>query len=340
MAPLPQPSAPSETGDRERTSARNIAWSWSLALFGALCAAAPAVVVAGGDPSKGLALGVGALPAVAIGLQPERRKRFATVVVGGVFAVFLVLGSLLSQSHALAVVGMFVVPLAAAVLASRRPLGLVALMLAAPLIAVGLSYEDLDKAVEVGLLLVVGSLAATLISLAWPERPPVERPRPTLMSRDAALRYGARLGLAAASAVALSYAVGTDHPGWAPAAVLFIMRPQEQMHQLRSWGRVISVFVGGLIGAWLLSFDPPYGVLALSLVSALACSAATHGSRWYVSPLFSTFLVILLLLVSDYSAAAAHWRFAERFGWTVVGAGLAYLFGLLLPRLLQRARTA
>jgi hypothetical protein len=29
-------------------------------------------------------------------------------------------------------------------------------------------------------------------------------------------------------------------------------------------------------------------------------------------------------------------RFAERFGWTVVGAALAYLFGLLLPRILAR----
>jgi uncharacterized membrane protein YccC len=81
-------------------------------------------------------------------------------------------------------------------------------------------------------------------------------------------------------------------------------------------------------------------VLALSVAAVLACAAATHASRWYVSPLFTTFLVILLLLLSDYSAATAHWRFAERFGWTVVGAALSYLFGLLLPRLLDRPRIA
>src|SRR5262249_37651263 len=147
-------------------------------------------------------------------------------------------------------------------------------------------------AVSIGLLLVVGSLAATLISLPWPEQPPAGRPPSVLMSREAALRYGARLGLAAASAAAISYASGTDHPGWAPAAVLFIMRPQDEMQQLRSWGRVISVFIGGLVGAWLLSLDPSDAVLALSVVVALACAAATHASRWYVSPLFTTFLVI------------------------------------------------
>ena len=112
------------------------------------------------------------------------------------------------------------------------------------------------------------------------------------------------------------------------------------MQELRSWGRVVSVFIGGLIAACLLSPSPSDTALALSLVAALACAAATRASRWYITPLLTTFLVILLLLVSDYSAAAAHWRFAERFGWTVVGAALAYLFGLLLPRLLDRPRTA
>jgi hypothetical protein len=42
--------------------------------------------------------------------------------------------------------------------------------------------------------------------------------------------------------------------------------------------------------------------------------------------------VIQLLLVSNYSAAVAHWRFWERVGLTVVGVAIAYLFGLVLPR--------
>jgi hypothetical protein len=86
------------------------------------------------------------------------------------------------------------------------------------------------------------------------------------------------------------------------------------MHQLRSCGRVISVFIGGLVGAWLLSVDPSDTVLALSVVGALACAAATRGSRWYVSPLFSTFLVILMLLVSNYSARAQPLRPREADG--------------------------
>jgi hypothetical protein len=317
---------------------KNIAWSWSYALFGAVCATPAAVVVASGDPKKGLALGVGALPAMITGIQPQRRKRWVTVVIGALAGVFVVIGSLLSASAWLAVAGMFAVPLTAAVLASRRPVGLFAMTLAAPLVAIGLSYHDVGEAVSVGLSLVAGSVAAALISLAWPERAVTKRPRPPLMPRGTALRYGIRLGLAASCAAALSFASGTDHPGWAPAAALFVMRPQEEMQQLRSWGRVISVFVGAAAGSWLLSLDPAYGTLALALTVALACAAATHESRWYITPAFSTFLVMLLLLASDYSAATAQWRFAERLGWTLGGAALAYVFGLLLPRASQRLR--
>jgi hypothetical protein len=73
-------------------------------------------------------------------------------------------------------------------------------------------------------------------------------------------------------------------------------------------------------------------VLAVTTLAALAGVAATRGSRWYVTPFFTTFLVIQFL-VSDYSAAVAHWRFWERVGLTLLGVGVAYLFGLGLPKI-------
>ena len=75
--------------------------------------------------------------------------------------------------------------------------------------------------------------------------------------------------------------------------------------------------------------------IAILAVLAIAGAAGTRGSRWYVTPFFTTCLVLVMLLDADPTVANEQWRFAE----TVLGVGLAYFFGLLLPRLLRR-RTA
>lgn len=301
-------------------------------MLGAACAIPAAVVIARGNPEHGMALAIGVLPAAVIGVLPTKRERLRTAFVGVLFAVFLVLGSLLGQNAALAVAGMFALPLTAAMLAAKRPLGLVALTLCAPLAAIGLSYTDITETIGIGLLMIGGSaLAALLTWLFWPQTERNPPPRPELMSKPQALDYGIRLGLAAALAAGIGFAIQTDHVGWIAGATLFVMRPTREMQQLRSWGRVASVFLGALAAVALLHYHPSDPVLAATTLAALAGAAATHGSRWYVTPFFTTFLVIQLLLVSNYSAAAAHWRFFERVSLTILGVAIAYLFGLALP---------
>ena len=313
---------------------RNVAWSWSNALMGAVCTIPAATVIALGDPRKGLAWAIGVLPAAVIGVLPTRKARLKTLIVGALFAVFMVLGSILAQNSVVAVIGMFLLPLGAALLAAKRPFGLIALTLCAPLAAIGLSYTDVHETLGIGLLMFAGSaLAAMLTALFWPEVEPAKRAPPPLMSGPQALDYGVRLGLAAAVATAIGFAIHTDHVGWIAGATLFVMRPATDMQELRSWGRVASVFAGALAAVALLRSQPGDAVLAATTLAALAGVAATRGSRWYVTPFFTTFLVVQLLLVSNYSAAAAKWRFWERVGLTVAGVGIAYLFGLLLPRL-------
>jgi Fusaric acid resistance protein-like len=302
--------------------------------MGGVCAVPAASVVAFGDPKKGLAWAIGVLPAAVIGVLPTRRDRVKTVFVGVLFAVFMIVGSVLAQNEVLAIVGMFALPFAAAMLAAERPFGLIALTLCAPLAAVGLSYTDVSETIGIGLLIVGGSaLAAAVTCLLWPETTVAAKSRRELLSKRQALDYGIRLGLAAAVATGIGFAIHTDHVGWAAGAALFVMRPLRDMQELRSWGRVVSVFLGALAAVTLLHFHPADLVLAAITLATLVGVAATNGSRWYVTPFFTTFLVIQLLLVSDYSAAAAHWRFWERVGLTVLGVTLAYLFGLLLPRL-------
>lgn len=301
--------------------------------MGAICTVPATAVVAFGDPKQGLAWAIGVLPAAVIGVLPRRRDRLKTLLVGVLFGVFIVLGSLLAQYVALAVAGMFVLPLAASLLAAERPLGLVALTLCAPLAAIGLSYTDVSQSIGIGLLIVAGSaLAAALTWMFWPETKPAEKRQAGLMSHAQALDYGIRLGLAAAVSTGIGYAIHTDHVGWVAGAALFVMRPTADMQKLRSWGRVASVLLGALAAVTLLHYHPSDWVLAATTLATLAGVAGTHGSRWYVTPFFTTFLVIQLLLVSDYSEAVAHWRLSERVGLTFVGVAIAYLFGLILPR--------
>ena len=67
------------------------------------------------------------------------------------------------------------------------------------------------------------------------------------------------------------------------------------------------------------------------------CSfAATRPSRWYVTPTFTTFIAISLLLYAN--PADAQSRFNERVGETLLGVALAYVFGLLVPWLATRLR--
>ena len=112
------------------------------------------------------------------------------------------------------------------------------------------------------------------------------------------------------------------------------MRPAPEMQRLRSVGRILAVAAGALAGIALVRLDPPMGVYAVAAVAAIAGAGGTHRSRWYVTSAFTTFLVFLLLLSADPGDAAA--RFGERVGETVLGVGLAYLYGLALPALAQR----
>lgn len=155
------------------------------------------------------------------------------------------------------------------------------------------------------------------------------RSRPTL-------QYGVLLGLAGATAAAIGFLADLEHVGWATGAALLVMRPSEDMQRLRSIGRVLAVLAGALAGTALVRATTSPGWYSIAVLAALAAAAGTSGSRWYVAPAFTTALVFLLLLYAD-PASAAH-RFGERVAETVLGVGLAYFYGLAVPKLLARWR--
>jgi hypothetical protein len=311
-----------------------LAWSWPQALAGAVYAL-PAALVALSDPQSGVPLAVGVLPAAILPVPGPRRARVAILLVGVIAGLSLFVGGVLAHLPAvLTAVLLVVAVVGAALLSAVAPRGQVVLALGVPLVAAGLSYDDLATSAGAALLLVAGSAYAWLVSLAWPEHDVAARPGRGLPDRRAMLGYGLRLGMAAAIAYLVAVGLDLDHAGWAAAACLLVARPQVDLLQSRGVGRVVAVTIGAAAAGIALRADPPNGVYAALAVAVLASAAATSASRWYISSAFTTFLVFLLLLF-DHPEQTAQ-KFDERVGETVLGVGLAYAFGWLVPALMNR----
>jgi uncharacterized membrane protein YccC len=136
----------------------------------------------------------------------------------------------------------------------------------------------------------------------------------------------------------IGFALHFDHVGWATAAALLVMRPEAGVLTLRAIGRPVSVAVGAMVAIALLALPAPDWLIAVVVVLAIVAATATRGSRWYVTPAFTTFMAFLLLLAADPEQAPD--RFGERLGETLLGVAAAVVFGLLVPLVQRRVRRA
>lgn len=308
-----------------------LTWQWSRFGLGVLYAA-PSLLVASTDPRLALALSIGVLPAAAIGLPARRRARAAIPLVGVLTAVGLLLGSALALVPVVAVPAIGALSVLCCLAAARSRAGHAALILVLPMVGIGLSFPLSPASGWLGLLVVAGSVYAWLVSLLWPERDTRPVPLPAVPRGRAMIVYGFLLGTAAATAAAIGFATGLEHVGWATAAVLLVMRPVRGQVVARSFGRAGAVLAGALAAAGVAVLAPEGSGAGIAIMAAIACLCATHDSRWYVAPAFSTFLVLTLLMCTSEAPPAE--RFLERSLETLLGVGLALVFGALVPALL------
>ncbi|HEU5486136.1 MAG TPA: FUSC family protein [Microlunatus sp.] len=314
-----------------------VVWSWPHALIGVVFAL-PAAIASLVDPSLGIPLAVGVLPATIIGVPARRRARSAILIIGSLAGASLFLGGALAHLPTpVTGVLLIAVVVGAALLAARISAGMVVLSLCAPLVGAGLSYDSWSSAAATMGLMIGSSTYAWLVSLLWPARSVPERPQRPLPPSAAMLDYGVRMGLAAAVVYLIAADLGLDHPGWAPAACLLVARPQLDLLRRRGVGRVVSVTVGALAAVLLLHLDPPNAVLAVTAIAVLAGAAGTTGSRWYISSAFTTLLVLLMMLGGHPEETTG--KVNERVGETVLGVAAAYLFGWAIPVLRRRLRS-
>jgi uncharacterized membrane protein YccC len=119
---------------------------------------------------------------------------------------------------------------------------------------------------------------------------------------------------------------------------MLVMRPTQDLLTLRGTGRVVAVFVGALAASLLLLVDPSYGVIAIVLWLVLVMMAATSQSRWYVTPAFTSFLILWSLLYGKSELDDVKTEFHERVTDTLIGVAVAYLVGVGFPALLARRK--
>ena len=265
--------------------------------------------------------------------MPSRKRRVQGLLLGVAFAVVFLLGSVVSQIPLVAVFAVFGVAYGAAMLASKRPIGRVVLGLMLPALVVGLSSAGAIGLIT-SLFLVAGSIWATAVTMLWPERSAdVDQPAPTLDSHRTQV-YALLLASAASLALLLGYAFNFSHLGWAPAAVVLVMRPQPDLLTSRGVGRVLATSAGVLFAWLVVRYQPADLLLAVVIVGVVAAIVATRTSRWYVTSAGTGILVMLLIGLS----APDELRYAllERFGETLLGVALAYTFGVAVPFLLNR----
>lgn len=305
-----------------------LSWRWSRFGLGLLFAM-PAMAAAPFDLSLAIAFGIGVVPAAAFGLPPLRLGRAIIPLVGALSASALLLGSLLATWPVIAVVAVFLLAVLACVNAARGRWGQLVLVLALPMTGIGLSFAWSPTVLGFAGCIVVGSIYAWVIALLWPERDEKPHPPPPVPRGRAMLVYGFLLGTAAAAAATLGFLLDLEHVGWATGAVLLVMRPVRGQLIARSIGRAASVLIGALAAAAMALLSPADVVVGIVVGLVIGAACAIQESRWYIVPGFTTFLALTLIMTTSPEPPGE--RFVERAVETLIGIGLALLFGAVVP---------
>ncbi|WP_232016989.1 FUSC family protein [Gordonia insulae] len=316
-----------------------LVWRW-LPAAAALVAAIPAVLITAlVDVESGAALALGMIPALAIGIPRPRRRRVIILAASAILGVPITLGAAVSPWPALALATLLILPVLATWGAQRldRPrLSTLLIVLAPPMVGIGLSLDGLSAGLRLTGLFIVGAIITFIVAVAIPESrlPGSDGNAGSPPPRLPGVAYGLTLGVVGVITAGIGFAFDLDHVGWACAAALLVMRPDAALQQWRTIGRFVSVLVGAAAAALLVESAPDSWVFAVAVGVVLAAAGGTRGSRWYILPAFTTFLVILMLTADD--VASAPGRFAERTGETALGLVVAAVIGFGAPAVSRR----
>lgn len=143
-----------------------------------------------------------------------------------------------------------------------------------------------------------------------------------------ALRYGVRLALAMLTGLLLTLVMPRfAHANWVILTIALIMRANYSITRRRRWDRVSGTLIGCALAVLFINILPPPVLLAI-IVLTVGINHAYGAVRYRITAIGASVLSLLLLHFADPSLRPL---FFERILDTLIGAGLSWGFGYLLP---------
>ena len=143
-----------------------------------------------------------------------------------------------------------------------------------------------------------------------------------------ALRYAIRLSLAMTVGLGLTLIFPRfAHANWVLLTIALIMRANYSVTSQRRWDRVTGTLIGCALAVTFIN-TLPAPVLLLFIVLAVGTSHAYGLVAYRVTAVGASISSLLLLHFVD---PLVHPQFFERIVDTLIGAGLSWAFGYLLP---------
>lgn len=325
-----------------KTGKHGFAFSNKDGLHAALAVIPSVIMILAGNVVGGLAFAIGTLPTSQLGIAPKRKQRVIFSILGCLFGVGILIGSFIAKLDSIWAVAavFFVVSFVSAVIASRRPVGAILLALVLPAMSVGFGF-DLQTAVKLFVVFVLGSLWSGLVTLFWPQEDrPANNDGMKAFVADKPKFYGVMLGLAAATAIVAGYHLSPQFVGWTATATLLIMRPLTDMVRTRGFWRALATVLGGIFAVITIQMHLPYIVTAALVLGIMVLIIGTSKSGWWLMPFGTAFFILSISLVGETDLSIIKVTGWQRIADNVLGAAIAIFYGLILPTILQRIHTA
>jgi uncharacterized membrane protein YccC len=143
-----------------------------------------------------------------------------------------------------------------------------------------------------------------------------------------AFRYGVRLALAMTTGLLLTLVFPRfAHANWILLTIALIMRANYSVTRRRRWDRISGTLIGCALAVLFIN-TLPSPVLLLAIVFAVGTSHAYGAVKYRITAIGASISSLLLLHFVD---PLVHPQFFERIVDTLIGAGLSWAFGYLLP---------
>jgi hypothetical protein len=270
------------------------------------------------------------------------RKRSSRVMMGSlVFTIGLglyLLGGNVADNPVQAVIVTFFVALNLSFLSGWSlggPLALTLIMI----YTAGMNSGSPEKATATFPAFALVIAWCTLVSLLPFWKPIDPPPNENLLLADEA-EQGFRMGIGAAIATTISYALGFAKLGWAPSAVGNVVRYDEKVTELRSLARFLGTIGGAILAVVVMAFT--HDLMILTIFGVLF--GVVHGlfkkTITGKLPLFYTATILILYSLNDIEAG--NQTAGQRVAYEIVGIAIGlivviYPFNLVMKKIRKTA---